>query len=88
MLKRVTKSISKGKHAYLNQYKKQTYINRPGKIKCGNTKVMVNRRNSIWIVDEKKIMIIAMVGLNVIYKGTISNGLNKGVNDSYKPWVS
>lgn len=77
--------MSKGKQAYLNHHITQTYINKPGKIKCGNIKVMVNRRNSIWIVGEKRIMIIAIVGLNVIYKGIISNGLNKGVNDNCKP---
>jgi len=63
----------------------QIYINKPGKIKCGNIKVIANRRNSIWIVDEKKIMIIAIVGLNAMHKGIMSNGLNKGVNVNYKP---
>lgn len=85
MLKRVTKSISKGKQAYLSQYIMHTYTNKPGRIQYGNIKVMLNRRNSTWIEDEKKTMIIAIAGLNVMHKGIISNGLNKGVNDNYKP---
>lgn len=85
MLKRVTKSISKGRHAYLNQYIRQAYKNRPGKIKCGNIKVMANKRNSICTVDEKRNITVAMVGLKATYKGIISNGLSKGANVNYNP---
>lgn len=82
VLKRVIKSISKGRLAYLNQYIAHEYIIRPGKIRCGNIRVMVNRRNSIWIAGENRVMIMAIVGLNVMHKGIISNGLNRGVNDN------
>ena len=85
MLKRVTKSISKGKQAYLSQYIMQVYVNRPGKMKCGNIKVIVNKRNSIWTADANKSMIIVIAGLNAIHNGIISSGRNKGVNDRYKP---
>lgn len=85
VLKRVTKSRSKGRHAYLNQYIMQTYINRPGRIKCGSSKIMVNKRNSIWTVDEKKIRVTAMAGLDAMHKGIISNGLNNGVNVNCRP---
>lgn len=33
-------------------------------------------------------MTMAMAGLDEMHKGIINNGLNKGVNDNCKPWVS